>query len=126
MPVTKGPDWNKWAKTKEERFFKTYYVFLKQVVGPFSRYEVYCDQMELNKQYWWNTLHYLINKSRRDGWNIRHRNIRYLYACNSKNEVLLQLTDILLGCHFATAISTPKNSIRNMVMDSRHKRKFRS
>jgi len=38
MKVVKGPHWHRWGSNEEERFFKTYYIFLKMNAGPFARY----------------------------------------------------------------------------------------
>jgi hypothetical protein len=57
MPVIKGPYWNKWGATEEERFFKAYYLFLMRNIGPYSRYEIYCDTKELQKSYRWSKMH---------------------------------------------------------------------
>jgi hypothetical protein len=113
------------GKNKEERFFKAYYVFLKQIIGPYSRYEINCDEKQLEKHYRWSKLHYLINESRRRDWGLRGRNIRNLFVRNFKTDNLLQLTDILLGCHFTTATSAPKTVISNTVLNHGEAKKFR-
>jgi hypothetical protein len=71
LHITKGVEWNVWAKTEEERFFKCYYVFLMRNAGPFSRYRVFLDEKPLQKSYRWETLHFLVNRSRRENWDLR-------------------------------------------------------
>jgi hypothetical protein len=114
--VTKGPDWSAWASTEEERFFKTYYLFLKRIAGPNSRYDVYVDEKSLQKQYRWDKLHFLINRSRRDDWGLRRRNLRSLKPIDSKSSDLLQLSDLLLGSLTSTAGMDAKAKLRQHVL----------
>src|SRR5215210_3597285 len=117
MKVTKGQLWNVWGKSEEERFFKSYYVFLKLNAGPSSRYFVYPDAKSLQKHFRWDTLSFLINRSRRDDWMLKRRNIRLLQPLDSKSEDLLQLADLLLGCLTSNAISEEKAKLRKRVVD---------
>lgn len=117
MRVTKETQWKRWAETEEERFFKTYYVFLKNNVGPFSRYHVCVDQKSFRKDYRWARLHYLINKSRRTDWGLTRRNIRKFEVVDSKASFLMQLTDILLGSLTSDAGAGPKSELRQHVLE---------
>ena len=117
MKVAKGQLWNAWGKSEEERFFKSYYVFLKLNAGPFSRYFVYPDAKPLQKNFRWDTLSFLINRSRRDDWMLKRRNIRLLQPLDSKSEDLLQLTDLLLGCLTSNAVSEEKAKLRKRVVN---------
>jgi Protein of unknown function (DUF3800) len=115
MPVIKGSHWNEWGLSEEERFFKAYWLFLKRNIGPYYRYEIYCDTKQSRKSYRWNKMHYLINKTRRYEWGLKRKNVPELHHKDSKNEDLLQLADIILGCHFTTANSNSKLIIRSML-----------
>jgi len=110
--VTKGPNWHQWARNEEERFFKSYYVFLMMIAGPFSRYRVYLDQKSLQRPYRWATLHFLMNRARRENWGLRRRNIRSLDAVNSETADMVQLTDLLLGCATSTSTAPAKSQLR--------------
>jgi hypothetical protein len=125
MPVIKGPYWNDWEPTEEERFFKAYYLFLMRNIRPYSRYEIYCDTKELQKSYRWSRMHYLINQKRRIEWDLKRKNVRKLEHKDSKTEDLLQRADILLGCHFNKSNSNSKQSIRNMVFSTKEERTFK-
>lgn len=118
MRVTKGSGWKWWGKNEEERFFKTYYVFLGLNTGPYSRYYVYPDAMSLQKGYRWNTLHFLINRSRRDNWELNRKNIRELKPLDSETEDLIQLADLLLGCIVSSATAKAKYDLRQRVLNA--------
>lgn len=115
MRVIKGPRWNAWGGSEEERFFKSYYVFLKLNAGPFSRYFIYPDVRSLQKGYRWETMHFLFNQSRRGDWDLRRKNIRLLQPLDSDREDLLQLTDMLLGCFTSNSAATAKTQLREHV-----------
>ena len=115
MRVVKGQSWNTWGKTEEERFFKAYYVFLKLNAGPFSRYHIYPDMKSLQKTYRWETLHFLINRSRRDEWGLKHRNIRTFRPLDSETNDLLQVTDLILGCLTSVATAEAKVYLQQQV-----------
>lgn len=115
MRVTKGHSWSGWANSEEERFFKSYYIFLMINAGPFSRYHVFIDDRKLQKGYRWSTLEYLVNRSRRDNWDVTHRNIKRLLHIDSKAEDLVQLSDLLLGCVTSSARVEHKVSLRQFV-----------
>ena len=70
-------------------------------------------------------MHYLINQTRRYEWGLKRKNVRELHHKDSKVEDLLQLADIILGCHFTTANSNSKLRIKNMVFGSKEQRKFK-
>ena len=112
LQAVKGHAWHKWANTDEERFFKSYYVFLMRNAGPFSRYRVFLDTKPLQKPYRWTTLHYLVNRSRRYNWDLRRRNIRFLDPIDSHSSDLLQVADLLLGCATSGAESDAKRALR--------------
>lgn len=112
LAVTKGPNWHEWAPNEEERFFKSYYVFLMRNAGPFSRYSVYLDHKSLQRPYRWNTLHFLMNRARRGEWGLRRRNIRVLAAVDSRTADMIQLTDLLLGCATSTSTAEAKSALR--------------
>jgi hypothetical protein len=112
MKVVKGQEWCFWGRSEEERFFKSYYVFLKLNANPYSRCYIYPDNKCLQKNYRWNTLRFAINRSRSE-WA---GNIKELYPLDSKREDLLQLTDLLLGCLTSNSLSDEKDRLRNHVL----------
>ena len=112
LTVTKGPNWQVWGRTEEERFFKAYYVFLMRNAGPFSRYNVYLDDKSLQRGYRWSTMHFLVNRARRSEWGLSRRNIRVLKAVDSKGNELIQLADLLLGCATWRSGSEAKTKLR--------------
>lgn len=117
MKVKKGSYWKGWGSSEEERFFKAYYVFLMRNIGPYSRFYVYPDEKPIQKNYRWDRLHFLINRARRDNWGIKHRNIKELRPLNSKDEDLLQLTDLLLGCLTSNAGANAKMLLQQWVYE---------
>ena len=60
LEVRRGPRWKAWADNEEERFFKSYYFFLRGLMSPFCRYEVYLDHKP-GKAYRWKSLHFAVN-----------------------------------------------------------------
>ena len=115
MKVIKGQDWNKWGPSEEERFFKTYYVFLKLNTSPFSRYYVFVDEKPRRRNSRWDSLHYLFNRSRGESWPLKHRNIKILMECDSRKKDLLQLTDLLLGSTTSLALSEVKSDFKTLI-----------
>lgn len=116
MNVRKGQYWNKWAVSEEERFFKSYYVFLKNNIGPYFRYNAYLDDKSLQKKYRWSSLHFLINQSRRKEWGLNYRNIKTLTSMDSRSEDLLQLTDLLLGAFTSTSQAGAKVRLKEYII----------
>jgi hypothetical protein len=112
MTVTKGRHWQSWARTEEERFFKSYYVFVMRNAGPSSRYNVYVDHRTLQRPYRWKRLHFLVNRARRSEWGLNRRNIRLLEAVDSQDAQLIQLADLLLGCATSLSNAAPKIALR--------------
>jgi hypothetical protein len=115
MNIKKGHGWRSWGQSEEERFFKAYYLFLMSTVGPFSRYDVYLDERPLQKRYRWKTLHFLMNKNRRQSWDLKRKNIRTLAPIDSKSSDLLQLADLLLGSQTTSALGGAKLTLRREV-----------
>lgn len=119
MTVVKGQHWRTWAISEEERVFKAYYVFLLRNAGPFSRYNVYVDQRSLQKPYRWASLHFLVNRARRNEWNLRRRNLKVLEPVDSKASLLLQLADLMLGALTSGAQSVSKVELQQHVTTRR-------
>jgi hypothetical protein len=114
MKVSKGQYWKEWASTEEERFFKSYYVFLMQNIGPHFRYNTYLDCKPLQKGYRWDRLHFLINRNRREEWGAI-RNIKVLSPVDSKSEDLIQLADLLLGAFTSNSQAKAKISLQEYI-----------
>jgi hypothetical protein len=56
MTVHRGINWRRWESTEEKRFFKTYYLFLRRLMFPSSRYRILCDDKSTQKYYSWSSL----------------------------------------------------------------------
>lgn len=120
MTVRKGHNWQHWASSEEERFFKSYYVFLKRNIGPLSRFNVYLDQRTLQRSSRWNTMCFLINRTRKNDWGVRRRNIGLLSAVDSQKVELVQVADLLLGCATTISTATAKVALRKHFLARAH------
>jgi hypothetical protein len=96
LHITKGPHWRSFGRNEEERFFKSYYVFFKIFAGSGCRYDAYLDY-KTSKWYRWKILQFALNGSFRRDWGARAKTFRLVSPVDSKADVLLQLTDIILG-----------------------------
>lgn len=119
LQIEKGMNWHRWAKTEEERFFKSLYFFLMGCTHPACRYSVYLDDRDLQRSYRRTTLHYLINRKRREDWSVRGRNVRVLRAVDSQKVEMVQLADLLLGCATSTAKAHAKLALREHFEEQR-------
>lgn len=52
MRVERTPEWRRWARTSEERFFQTYYAFLRRVMSGYCRYDVHLDHLQAKRWRW--------------------------------------------------------------------------
>jgi Protein of unknown function (DUF3800) len=112
LQIEKGLNWHRWGRNEEERFFKSLYFFLMRCTHPAYRYSVYLDDRDLQRSYRRTTLHYLINRKRREDWSIRVRNIRLLKAVDSRAVEMVQLADLLLGCATSNSKARAKLALR--------------
>jgi hypothetical protein len=107
LNVIRDVTWRDWAPNEEQRFFKSYYVFLRRTMRPLCRYGVYLDYKP-GKPYQWDKLHFAINAAARRDYELRQKHIHTLKAINSKQEDLLQLADLLLGATNSSATASAK------------------
>lgn len=108
LEVIRDITWKNWAPTEEQRFFKSYYVFLRRNMSPLCRYEVHLDY-KTGRPYSWRRLYYAINAAAQRDYDVRQKQIHTLRAKSSKQEDLLQLVDLLLGASVSNATSTAKS-----------------
>lgn len=96
LHIEKGTNWRTFGTNEEERFFKSYYVFFKTFSKVSYRYDAFQDY-KTTKWYRWQSLQFALNGSFRCDSSSRGKRYRTLRPVDSKTEVLLQITDILLG-----------------------------
>lgn len=113
LHIDKGPHWRAFGTTEEERFFKAYYVFFKMFSTASYRYDAFLDY-KTSKWYRWQSLQFALNGSFRREWGTRAKTYRTVRPVESKTDVLLQLTDILLG---ALQYQGPTDSAKGRLAD---------
>ena len=115
MRVERTPEWYGWAKTHEERFFRTYYAFLRKVMKGWCRYDVHLDHVQAKRLRWDSLRHALRQAAVRDDYTAGRRLVPRLLAENSKESNLLQLADVALGAWTACATSPHKAALQQRV-----------
>lgn len=117
MRVERNNSWRNWARTNEERFFRTYYAFLRRVMSGYCSYDVHLDHLQA-KRWRWNSLRYALQRAAvRDEYAAGKRLVPRLRAVDSKTSDLLQLTDVLLGAWTAAATSPHKAELQKHVRE---------
>ncbi len=103
------------SRCREEGFFNIYRRFLARVVRPTRGCYVWVDGSTLRRRSRWSSLAYRVNRSRRENWALRGRNIRELKVVeDSRDNDLIQLTDVLLGAVAslaAASLAEPKRCL---------------
>lgn len=115
MRVERTPEWRRWARTSEERFFRTYYAFLRRVMSGYCRYDVHLDHLQAKRWRWDALRHALRGAAVRDEYAAGKRIIPRLRALDSKASNLLQLVDVLLGAWTAEPSSQHKLALQERV-----------
>lgn len=103
-------DWKNFGKNGEERFFKSYYVFLRLSMYTSCRYYVYVDDKP-GKRYRWKKVEIAINRAARRDYSLHSRQVARLVPLDSKECQLLQVTDIVLGALTSEATSEHKREL---------------
>lgn len=115
MQVQKGESWKEWAPTEEQRFFKTYYIFLRLNTLPYYRYGMFMDYKD-GKSYRWSSLQFALNNAiKRDGFFIKQKWIHTLKPLNSKENSLIQLVDVIMGALISNASAPHKQNLSEHV-----------
>jgi hypothetical protein len=113
----KDRDWKRWSSDEDQRFFKCYYYFLMKALKPYARYDIYLDEKNLIKPYYWDSLYWtLTNKFKACDTENDYRNkkvVRRLKPVNSKKTDLIQLVDVLMKSHTAMPIGEGRMAIVN-------------
>lgn len=114
--VIRDRTWTNWGKNEEERFFKSYYVFIRRNLRPYYyHYDIYLDYKS-SKWYRWSSLRFAINNGLKKYYDhLKGRNFIDLQALNSKRNDLLQLVDVLLGAIRAKATAPPKTELSGYI-----------
>lgn len=112
MRVERNVEWRSWARTNEERFFRTYYAFLRRVMSGYCRYDVHLDHLQANRWRWDSLRYALRGAALRDEYAAGKRLVPRLRAVDSKTSDLLQLTDVLLGAWTAAPSSPHKTALQ--------------
>lgn len=120
MRVKRGTFWRAWGPNEEERFFKTYYVFLRMNMSRYCRYAVYVDNKP-SKSYRWNSLRFAIQNAAYRDYEVQKKQIYSLEAISSKEDDLLQMTDILMGSLTSNATASAKVQLSEYVSQNVNK-----
>lgn len=110
--VIRDRTWTNWGRNEEERFFKSYYVFIRRNLRPYYyHYDIHLDYKP-SKWYRWSSLKYAINNGlKKDYDHLKRRNFIDLDALDSKSNDLLQLVDVLLGAVRSNATAPAKTEL---------------
>ena len=117
LQVQQGKSWKKWGANADQRFFKSYYFFLRGLMRPsYCRYEIYLDYKD-GKPYRWQSLKIALNRAiARDYEQMRKPDtVAILRPKNSKECDLIQLVDVLLGAMTTSATARAKSSLARYV-----------
>src|SRR5690606_14187393 len=82
--VERNPAWRAWANTKEERFFRTYYAFLRGIMSGYCAYDVHLDHLQAKRWRWQSLRWALRNAAVRDAYAAGKRLVPRLIAVDSK------------------------------------------
>jgi Protein of unknown function (DUF3800) len=114
--VERGPQWHKFGRNEEQRFFKAYYVFLRLNMSLYRRYDVYVDDKP-GKTYRWSNVEFSINRAVYRDHGSQKRPVRTFSPLDSKRCDLIQVTDITLGALTTVATSPHKQELAQYVRD---------
>ena len=114
LKVVKGPNWKSFGANEEVRFFKSCYVYFRLYARESCRHDLVLDD-KTSKWYRWQSLSYALNgKVGQNYSNGRH--IRSIERKDSKSDILLQITDILLGAlSYNGRMDSPKGKLAKYV-----------
>src|SRR6266487_3996438 len=108
--------WTNWGRNEEERFFKSYYVFIRRILRPYYyHYDIYLDYKQ-SKWYRWSSLLFAINNGLKKYYDhLKRRNFIGLQALDSKRSDLLQLVDVLLGAVRSKATAPHRTELSHYI-----------
>jgi len=108
--VLRGPEWSLWGRNEEERFFKSYYVFLRRNLKVADRYWIRVDDLPTQRERW-SKVAYAINNAVRRDYSLRRNLVTELVAVDSRTCDILQATDVILGGLTSAAAADAKASL---------------
>jgi hypothetical protein len=114
--VNRGPQWREFGRDEDQRFFKSYYVFLRLTMSLGCRYNVYVDDKP-GKRHRWSNVEFAINGAVRRDYGLAKRQVRSLSPLDSKRCDLLQVADIVLGALTSAATSPHKQELARHVRE---------
>ncbi len=114
--VQRGPHWRAFGRDEEQRFFKSYYVFLRRTMSLYSQYDIYVDDKP-GKRYRWSNVKWAINGAASRDHGLAKRQVKNLHALDSKQCDLIQLTDVLLGALTSSASSPHKQELSRYIRE---------
>jgi len=114
--VIRDRTWTNWGRNEEERFFKSYYVFIRRILRPYYyHYDIYLDYKQ-SKWYRWSSLLFAINNGLKKYYDhLKRRNFIGLQALDSKRSDLLQLVDVLLGAVRSKATAPHRTELSHYI-----------
>ncbi len=114
--VKRDRTWANWASNEEERFFKSYYVFLRRNMNViYYKYNIFIDYKD-SKWYRWSSLQYALNNGLKKQFeHLSKRNFAHIRAVDSKKDDLLQLVDVLLGAITTIATAPAKTQLSEYI-----------
>lgn len=105
-----GPEWVRWGRNEEERFFKSYYVFLRRNLKIAERYWIRVDDLPTKTDRWTKVVYSINNGVRRD-YSLRRDLVKELVAVDSRTCDILQAIDVILGGLTSLASANAKVSL---------------
>jgi len=123
IQVERGNFWKQFGQDEQARFFKSYYVFLRLNMLPYSRYNVYVDNKE-GKRYRWSNVQYAINGAYRRRHELSKKQVPNFTPLDSRTSDLLQVVDVVMGAASSSATASHKvefsDYVRERLARNRH------
>lgn len=105
--VRRDESWRAWQRTEEERFWISYYAFLRSHMRSQSRYSVVLDYKP-GKRHRWSKMRFAMNATAKVQFETKKAQVPSLKPRDSHDDDMLQLVDVLLGAMTSHAAAPHK------------------
>jgi hypothetical protein len=112
--VEPGTQWREFGRDTDDRFFKSYYVFLRLSMSLYCRYNIHVDDKP-GKRHRWGNIEYSINGANRRDYGLDQKQVISLVNLDSKRCDLIQVADLILGALVTTATAPAKMELSRHV-----------